>query len=684
MTETVDSFDPAGYILHAIIVVNGRCTGPSMQQQLQLQYQLERIFGRVLGLAWSQVNDNVFTGNPVATFNQALHWPIMHPIDIVCGLYTYQCLPNPFQLRPDDVASLVAVYPINQGAPVPTGKQVSLSAAAVLQGTISFPSGQGMAGVNALVREGSPSTGLMDSWYTASSVSGWRFRQSNGPPWVSPDTSATGSLGQLDVGQLGQYSIASLPISDASNSETVTASLEPVNPLYHGNYSLGPYSPGVVSPAGSLPPVQSVRTEPFAGYELNFTLADAPVACGEGTDGTASAPMQAPASGWWTNLICGYGHVSYVGLDVRPNRSFTVEMTALDAQGVPTTDKLMPVIALFSPSDGANSPSLGTTPTAFQVLGIGTTTVSASTGQLSRIRIGLADQRGDGRPDYSYQARMFYADQVTPSVVAIAGGQVTISGMGFRVGNAVTINGVAASVTSWTANQIVLTTPTLAQAQATSGMPVNIVVRDRTTGATATLSSALTYDPVSELPDSMGLVSAPSGTLYVGDPASAPFAVRLLGPDGVTPVEGAAVVFSFTSGTVQWTACAAVSCTVLTDASGVAQTGLNATAAGAVSLQAVSGALVQTASVTALPRASSMQVLSAPTGALNVTLVAATPFSVRVFGPDGTTGLAGRLITFTVPVGGAVYTGCETSTCSVVTDGSGTASVSVCRPRSDP
>jgi hypothetical protein len=89
VTESVDSIVPAGQIEHAILVLNGRCTGPAPEQQMQLQYQLMRAFGRVLGLGWSQTNDNVFTGSPQATFNQAMHWPVMHPIDIICGPYTY-------------------------------------------------------------------------------------------------------------------------------------------------------------------------------------------------------------------------------------------------------------------------------------------------------------------------------------------------------------------------------------------------------------------------------------------------------------------------------------------------------------------------------------------------------------------------------------------------------------------
>lgn len=63
VTESVDLFIQPGKIAHAILVVNGRCTGAAQEQQLQLQYQLMRAFGRVIGLGWSQLNDNVFTGN---------------------------------------------------------------------------------------------------------------------------------------------------------------------------------------------------------------------------------------------------------------------------------------------------------------------------------------------------------------------------------------------------------------------------------------------------------------------------------------------------------------------------------------------------------------------------------------------------------------------------------------------
>jgi hypothetical protein len=196
VTESVDSIVSAGFIEHAVLVLNGRCTGPAPEQQLQLQYQLMRAFGRVLGLGWSQTNDNVFTGSPQPTANQALHWPVMHPIDIICGPYTYQCMPQPFTLRPDDVSALGLLYTIPQGRAT-AGKMDTLLNASEVIGQLQFPTGQGMQGVNVLARRWEQYTNISsaEDWFTTSSVSGALFRQSNGNPVSGPDTSVEGTQG---------------------------------------------------------------------------------------------------------------------------------------------------------------------------------------------------------------------------------------------------------------------------------------------------------------------------------------------------------------------------------------------------------------------------------------------------------------------------------------------------------
>ena len=96
VTESVDDIQPDGHIHHALLLLNGRCVGSAAEQLTQMQYQLTRAFGRVLGLAWSQLNDNVFTAATTVTADQETYWPLMHPLDVLCGPYSYQCMQNPF------------------------------------------------------------------------------------------------------------------------------------------------------------------------------------------------------------------------------------------------------------------------------------------------------------------------------------------------------------------------------------------------------------------------------------------------------------------------------------------------------------------------------------------------------------------------------------------------------------
>ena len=678
VTETVDGFDPAGFITHAIIVLNGRCTGPAPEMQLQMRYQLMRIFGRILGVAWSQTNDNVFTGVPTPTNAQALNWPIMHPIDILCGPYTYQCLPNPFQLRTDDVAGLVSVYSIEPGQIVEAGKQVSLSHAQGLEGWVTFPDGQGMSGVNVLVRRQPSNTTLSDDWYEGSSVSGAYFRQAAVAPFVSATPGVHGSLGATDPGLQGRYEIAYFPLIADANTDNLITSTEPVNPLYTGEYALGPYAAGTVLPAGSPPKVPTRFVTTAGGRpQVNITIADAPPSCGAGGDGTFADPMQAPATGWWNGLLCGYGHASYVSAAVKPGRTFTVEVTALDALGQSTQAKAMPLIGLFGSGDTATSvPSLGLTPSSFQSKAMGTTTLSASTAQASSIEFGIADARGEGRPDFNYQARFFYADSVSPSRISPAGGTITIIGSGFRPGNTVTLNGLPAAALRWTATQIVLSAPRMAAVNASDKVAIDVSVSDTFTGATSTIAGGLTYDSAPALPNTMRTLTAPSGTLLVNDVGPVPFAVQVLGSDGVTPLAGEQVAFSAAAGTVSWSTCSQAICIVATNSQGIASTSLTPGADGAVTVQAIDGSLSQRASFTASPQAASMVVLSAPESTVPVGRPSNYWFNVQLVGVNGR-GLAGRVVTFTVPVGSAHFDGCFTSVCSLITDQYGTVGGSV-------
>jgi hypothetical protein len=585
VTESVDSIVPSGFIQHAILVLNGRCTGSDPNQQLQLQYQLMRAFGRILGLGWTQTNDNVFTDSPQPTYDQAMNWPVMHPIDIICGPYTYLCMPQPFTLRPDDISALAQLYYIAQGQ-APAGKTDTLLNANQITGNLMFPTGQGMQGVNILARRWQQYTDVseQEDWVTTSAVSGALFRQSNGNPVFGPDTTFAGSQGGEGQNLEGYYNLQRIRMLPG-DWQFVILETEPINPLYTGSYAVGPYIANTVDPSGTDTPTTYGLFSSYAQInQLNFSPTDPASTCSTPEDGIEAAPAPTADSGWWSGLLCGYGHAAWSSLTIKGNRSLTVEVTAEDEQGYASAAKAMPVIGIWNASDPLGSlPGLASSPQAFNGETTGTTTVSTSSTLPNQLRIAIADQRGDGRPDFNYQARILYADSLAPTMLTAAGGTIAITGMGFRTGNTVSVNGLPATVTSWTANTIIATVPSLHALGSSHALVADVTVTDLSTGGTTTMKHSLSYAaPVA----SLNLLSTPTGTVITAVPATTPFAVQVLAADGVTPIAGEAVTFSALIGTVQFAVCGSSTCTLQTNSEGVASTSVTAMNPGAVTLQA--------------------------------------------------------------------------------------------------
>lgn len=622
VTESVDSISTAGVIQHAILVLNGRCTGALPQQQYQLQYQLERAFGRVLGLGWSQTNDNVFTGNPQATANQALHWPIMHPIDIVCGAYTYLCLQQPFTLRDDDVASISSLYPMSVMYSFPVtppagGKIWSYTQASVAYGTVSFPTGEGMQGVNVVLQRQQGGWSIPEPWEDVSAVSGYSFQQNAGNPVTGVASGLTESMGTTDGQREGFYYMGWVPDIDPANAQNGPMlgliTTEAINPLYVGTHAVGPYGSGQVTPSGASQskytqyPLQ-VNLYPWSAVETDFAPSDAASNCDTSGDGVESSPASVAAGGWWTAVLCAHEHSAWSSFNAQAGRTATLEVTALDESGLATTRKAMPLIGVWAEGDATGTlPTVAATASAFNTTTLGMTATSVATTQAEALRFVIADARGDGRPDFAYQARVLYADSVAPASVSPSGGLITISGMGFRAGNKVTVNGVTAVVASWTASTIVAVAPAESAFAANPTGQVDVSVIDLSTGGSTVMTGALTYSSA-VAPDRMALLSVPIGPVSVGTTAAVPFAVRVFLGDGVTPVAGMPVTFSTLTGSVaaQLSGCAVTPCVLLTDSTGTASTLLTPTAFGTVSVQAAAVGAVQTTTLLAVARSVTM------------------------------------------------------------------------------
>ncbi len=173
---------------------------------------------------------------------------------------------------------------------------------------------------------------------------------------------------------------------------------------------------------------------------------------------------------------------------------------------------------------------------------------------------------------------------MSPAQVSLTGAQIVITGEGFRQGNQVSVNGVPATVVSWSANQIVARAPSMVAAGASLAMAVDVMVTDPETGGETDIGNGFTYSNVKA--DEAVVVSAPQA-LETGVAAGVPFAVELLKPDGVTPIANANVQLSVTLGAAGWGLCAgAATCIAQTNAAGMVSSTVTGGAVGTVVLSA--------------------------------------------------------------------------------------------------
>ena len=278
-----------------------------------------------------------------------------------------------------------------------------------------------------------------------------------------------------------------------------------------------------------------------------------------------TSPATLPAGGDWIATISGYGTADYFRFSGQANRTLSVEVTALNEAGIASQSKALPVIGMWTMPNTA-SPAEAFTPIPFNTSTFGLTRLDQVTLLTSTdFRIGIADYRGDGRPDFQYHARIFYGDRVVPARASAGGGTaISIAGLGFRPNTAITIASASAPLLGISANQMQTSAP------ASRDGVQDLLLTDPATGASSLMTGVLTIgagpnDGITMLPSS----NQPSP---VGADAPNPVRVRVIAPDGVTSVAGASVFFQ-TVPDASLSACGGgANCTVLTDQSGQAAT----------------------------------------------------------------------------------------------------------------
>ncbi|HEX5233941.1 MAG TPA: IPT/TIG domain-containing protein [Silvibacterium sp.] len=581
----LDNLAPSGNIAHALVLVNGLCATNAAQIAI-LQYQLVRAFGQVLGLDWSQANEEMFSGDQ-DTSEGLQAWPIMHPIERLCNKSGVSCMPNATTLRPDDIAALNRLYPVT-AANFAAFRNKKLTAANTLSvtGTIIFRNGQGMQGVNVVLRPMLPNSDLPDIRYTVTAVTGVLFHGNAGNLITGPNDAngnALSRFGSADATLEGPFDLSGVPVPAAYAHDTWQLSFEPINPLYTGWDSVGPYTTGQVAPSGTLPTFALPGLAAGSNVIQNVTIGNSAGDSLSGNDGTIAAPVTVSPTGEWTARLAGYGHASWLEWWAKANREFTVEAYALDDSGKNTLTKSQVVLGMWNGTDAITNSPVINTPQPFNGAVAGLTTLPVLTLADSEVRLGVADMRGDGRPDYLYRGRVLYADSVHPAILPAAGGPIVINGMGFHANSVVTVNGVNAAVTSVSPTQITAVAPPSA---GTTGN-VLLEVQDPLTLGIAAISDGLSYGAQNN--DTISIVAAPSGLV----PPGAPLAFTVAVKNGTSVAAGATVTFTVTQGTATL-ACGQPSCSVVTAANGTATLAI---AANSATLASVTATVANGASV---------------------------------------------------------------------------------------
>jgi len=562
----LDNINPDATAAHGIILLNGLCaTSPDLLAMMS--YELERAFGRVLGLDYAQVNPAAVTDEiPGGTAG----WPVMQPLSGVCSQGGGECIPDPTVLRSDDIAALNRIYPVTaQNLPSFPSKQLTTANTVSIQGTISFRTGMGMQGVNVVARP-LDANGNPLYQFTVSFVSGGYFNGNHGNS-ITGYTDAHGNLltmwGSNDPTLQGYFDLSDMPLPPGVSSANYQVTFEPVNPLYILTDSVGPYLDGQVAPSGTLPPISVPALAAGSTQTLTVNVPDSAVGGYQDAIGTEASPRTMPMSGMWAGRISQVRQTDWFTFPVRGNRTFTLVTQALDETGKPTELKAMPSIGIWDAFDLAGATAIGAAP-GMNGLATGENWLRVASNGDDLVRIGIADQRGDGRPDYAYNGWVLYADTVLPQRLSASGGPIVIHGMGFRLADTVLVGGQAAIVTSISPNEITAIAPPAASGVTGS---VDVEIDDLPTFyAAAIVSGGVSYDAGSG--DALTLLTAPMNTVPIGVPI--PFTVTALGPD-LRPAGGVTVIYSVTGGTATL-ACGLPACSV--NATGDGRASMNITA----------------------------------------------------------------------------------------------------------
>jgi len=566
----IDNYSASANFLHGLVILNGQCALLSTQLT-DVEYRLVRVLGEIFGVGWSQVNLNVITGNPPPTSADYAGFPVMHYKDPPSCVPITLCYSAPYQLAMDDQASISRLYPVTaQNQSSFPGTQIFASTTAGIHGSVWFTNSAGqptqpMQGVNVVARWIDPSTGLPSDQYSASAVSGTFFTGNAGNPitgFYDPLGNPLSNWGSNDASVEGFFDISGLQIPGGATTAQYELSVESLDPLW--SIGVQPYGPFQVELSGQAA-ITIVNVALGTDVEQDLLMAGSaqPVAPWAASQ-TWAAPATLPVAADWMETLSGYGDDPYFSFSAQANRTLSVAATALDESGSPTALKAQPVIGMWSFGDPEGTPPPAFTPSAINTPVPGLTRLDAQILSPTQFVVGVADFRGDGRPDYRYHAHVLYGDSVVRPRIGASGGTVTVEGIGFFPALSVSVGSANVTPLEVSGGQMILSIP--AQPDGTE----TITITDPVTGSSSVMTGVLTLGAAAT--DNLVLLQGLNPPTPVGTQTVNPVTVEVVASDGVTPVAGATVAWSSTNSAALSTCGGTFFCSVFSDESGKAST----------------------------------------------------------------------------------------------------------------
>jgi hypothetical protein len=578
---------------------------------------------------------------------------------------------DPSQPKTDDQVALSKLYPVTpQNLANFPGKQVFGSNGARIHGTVYFDDGSGgaaqpMQGVNVVARWMDPTTGAVSRSLVVTSISGFLYH-GNAGNMVSGFTDSSGNrfdrFGSDDPALEGYFDLSGLPLPGGTMTN-YQLTIEPVDPLWSA--AAGPYGDThQVTPSGTLVPYQ-VTVAPGDDVQIDLVMTGSTVQQPLWYwPNSYAAPVQVPGSGVWRGTLSN-GNVDFFEFSAQANRTLSVVVDSLDESGNPSLGKALPVIGLWGLANPGQTPAEAYTPYPLNTTNVAQTRLDAQVLQTTPLRLGLTDYRGDGRPDFMYQAKLFYGDHIAPSRAGVAGGDpITLTGYGLQPNTSVQAANKSLVVLAGSATQLLLNSP-----PAPDGV-YDIQLNDVASGGSSLMMGVLTVGGGPS--DTIKLVSGGGSATPVGGQANTPFAVQVLASNGRTPVAGASIQFN-SSPAVGFSICSgASSCTVLSDQNGMAVTAVTVLSAGTTTLTAklapASYARPQQVQATILGTSSSLDIsLPIPSVWIAQGASLSIPVTARVL--SNGTPMAGSTVNYQITQGGGTL-----SSGSAQTDSAGYAS----------